>query len=49
VPGFKYFGRLSDLEVRLSGILGRKVDVIEEPVPKTRFQAEIDRDRAVAF
>jgi predicted nucleotidyltransferase len=48
-PGLNYFGRLSELETRLSGILGRNVEVIEEPVRKTRFQAEIDRDRAVAF
>jgi len=48
-PGFDYFGRLSQLEGRLSGILGCKVDVVEEPVRKKRFQTEIDRDRALAF
>jgi predicted nucleotidyltransferase len=48
-PGLRYFGRLSDLEGRLSGILGCKVDVIEEPVRKKRFQIEIDRDRTLAF
>jgi predicted nucleotidyltransferase len=48
-PGLDYFGRLSELEVRLSGILGCQVDVVEEPVRKRRFQTEIDRDRAVAF
>ena len=48
-PGLNYFSRLSELEVRLSGILGCKVDVIEEPVRKKRFQTEIDRDRAFAF
>jgi len=48
-PGLAYFGRLSELEGRLSGILGCKVDVVEEPVRKKRFQAEIDRDRALAF
>jgi hypothetical protein len=47
--GLDYFGRLSEIEGRLSGILGCKVDVIEEPVRKERFQAEIDRDRALAF
>ncbi|MGA3238161.1 MAG: nucleotidyltransferase domain-containing protein [Bryobacteraceae bacterium] len=47
--GFSYFSRLSELEGRLSGILGCKVDVIEEPVRKKRFQTEIDRDRALAF
>lgn len=48
-PGLDYLSRLSDLEERLSGILGCKVDVIEEPVRKQRFQREIDRDRALAF
>jgi predicted nucleotidyltransferase len=47
--GLDYFSRLRELEGRLSGILGCKVDVIEEPVRKERFQSEIDRDRAVAF
>ncbi len=48
-PGLEYFSRLSDLEGRLSGILGCKVDVVEEPVRKKRFQTEIDRDRTIAF
>jgi predicted nucleotidyltransferase len=48
-PGLNYFIRLGELEERLSGILGCKVDVIEEPVRKKRFQTEIDRDRALAF
>ena len=47
--GLAYINRLNQLEQRLSGILGCKVDVVEEPVRKTRFQMEIDRDRAVAF
>jgi predicted nucleotidyltransferase len=48
-PGLNYFSRLSEFEGRLSGIPGCKVDVIEEPVRKKRFQTEIDRDRALAF
>jgi predicted nucleotidyltransferase len=48
-PGLQFLSRLSELEGRLSGILGCKVDVIEEPVRKKRFQTEIDRDRALAF
>jgi predicted nucleotidyltransferase len=48
-PGLDYFGRLDELESRLSSILGCKVDVVEEPVRKQRLQAEIDKDRAVAF
>jgi uncharacterized protein len=47
--GFHYFGRLEDLEQRLSQVLGCKVDVVEEPVRKERFQQQIDRDRALAF
>jgi predicted nucleotidyltransferase len=48
-PGLDYFRRLGEIEGRLSGILGCKVDIVEEPARKKRFQAEIDRDRAVAF
>jgi len=48
-PGLDYISCLDDLEQRLSGILGCKVDVVEEPVRKQRFQREIDRDRALAF
>jgi predicted nucleotidyltransferase len=48
-PGLDYISRLDDLEQKLSGILGCKVDVVEEPVRKARFQSEIDRDRAIAF
>jgi predicted nucleotidyltransferase len=47
--GFDYFARLEDLQRRLSAMLGGRVDVIEEPVRKPRLQAEIDRDRALAF
>ncbi len=47
--GFNYFGRLQELERYLSQLLGCKVDVVEEPVRKERFQKEIDRDRTLAF
>jgi predicted nucleotidyltransferase len=47
--GFDYFGRLEELEERLSRILGCKVDVVEEPVRKAGFQRQIDTDRALAF
>ncbi len=47
--GFDYFGRLDDLETRLSHLLGVKVDVVAEPVRKQRMQLEIDRDRARLF
>jgi predicted nucleotidyltransferase len=48
-PGLDYFSRLGELEGRLAGILGCKVDLVEEPVHKKRLQTEIDRDRALAF
>jgi predicted nucleotidyltransferase len=38
MPGPNYFSRLTDLEGRLSGILGCKVDVIEEPCAKNAFK-----------
>jgi uncharacterized protein len=47
--GLDYFGRLHDLQERLSVMVGCQVDVIEEPVRKARLQAEIDRDRALVF
>jgi uncharacterized protein len=47
--GLDYFGRLEELEQRLSQVLGCKVDVVEEPVRKERLQNRIDKDRAVAF
>jgi len=47
--GFDYFSCLDELETRLSGILGCKVDLVEEPVRKLRFQEDIDRNRAIAF
>ncbi len=48
-PGFDYFGRLIELETRLSEMLGCKVDVFEEPVRKQRLQREINKDRAIVF
>jgi predicted nucleotidyltransferase len=47
--GFDYFAKFEALEQRLARLLGRRVDVIEEPVRKKHLQAEIDRDRALAF
>ena len=47
--GFDYFGRLEALEQRLSRIVGCRVDVVEEPSRKRRFQERIDRDRALVF
>ena len=47
--GLDYFGRFDELERRITAIVGREVDVIEEPARGMRFQAEIERDRAIAF
>lgn len=47
--GFDHFGRMEELERRLSTILGCRVDVIEEPVRKERLRVEIEKDRALAF
>jgi len=40
---------LAGLERRLSEILGRKVDLIPEPVEKARLRENIERDRRRAF
>ncbi len=41
--------RLTALERHLSELLGRRVDLIPEPVEKQRLQATIDRDRQRVF
>ena len=41
--------RLTALERRLANILGRRVDLLPEPVEKQRLQASIDRDRRRAY
>jgi predicted nucleotidyltransferase len=41
--------RLTGLEQRLGELLGRRVDLVPEPVEKSRLQAHIDRDRRNAF
>ena len=47
--GFDYFWQRDRLRESVSKLLGCKVDIVEEPVRKPRFQQEIDRDRALAF
>lgn len=47
--GFAFFDRFDELRALLSRILGVDVDLVEEPVRKARLQAEIDKDRALAF
>ncbi len=41
--------RLTALERRVTKILGRRVDLLPEPVEKSRLRANIDRDRRRAF
>lgn len=40
---------LGALEGRLSELVGRRVDLLPEPVEEARLQANIDRDRRRAF
>lgn len=47
--GFEYFGKLERLRDQLAEILGRSVDVIEEPVEAQPLQHAIDRERIPAF
>ena len=41
--------RLAALESRIAEILGRRVNLLPEPVQQPRLQAIIDRDRRRAF
>ncbi len=41
--------QLIGLERRIGDLLGRKVDLLPEPVEKARLQANIDRDRLIAY
>lgn len=40
---------LARLEVRLGDLLGRKVDLLPEPIQKPRLRANVDRDRRRVF
>jgi predicted nucleotidyltransferase len=41
--------RLIELEEKIGELVGRKVDLLPEPVEKARLRANIERDRKVAF
>lgn len=41
--------RLTALERRIAEILGRRVDLLPEPIEKPTLRANIDRDRRLAF
>ena len=47
--GFDHFGRLDALRQRLELILGRNVDLVEEPVARTDLAEEIRRDGVRVF
>lgn len=47
--GFEHFGRLEELRRRLAEIVGRDVDVVEEPVGRERLRREIEAARVDAF
>ncbi len=52
LPGPRGLARVKRTELlrrRLSALLGRPVDVIEEPARSPRVQKAIQRDRVVAF
>ncbi|MBV9537305.1 MAG: nucleotidyltransferase domain-containing protein [Acidisphaera sp.] len=40
---------LAAIERRLAELVGRKVDLLPEPVEKPRLRANIERDRVLAF
>ena len=41
--------RLVGLERQIGDLLGRKVDLLPEPIEKPRLRANIERDRKLAF
>jgi predicted nucleotidyltransferase len=41
--------RLSRLEQRMAELLDRPIDLLPEPVEKSRLQVNIDRDRRIVF
>ena len=47
--GYAFFGRLERLRHRLSHLLGRKVDVITEPVRRPHLRRSIEADQFLAF
>ncbi len=47
--GFAHLERKDHIRDRLQEILGKPVDLIEEPTSRQRVQRGIDRDRVLAF
>lgn len=47
--GFARLGLLDQVRLRLSDLLARPVDVVEEPARSPRIREAIERDRKIAF
>ena len=47
--GLPHLERMDHLRSALAVLIGRPVDVVEEPTSRRRVQQEIDRDRRRAF
>ena len=47
--GSPHLERMAHLRAVLTELLGRPVDVVEEPTSRPRIQQEIERDRQLAF
>lgn len=47
--GLAYFSQMNFVKQKLEDIVGRKVDIVSEPVRHERLRQNIQRDRAIAF
>jgi predicted nucleotidyltransferase len=47
--GLSYVGFVDAIQERLEVLLEKEVDVVPEPANKRRLQAQIEKDRVVAF
>ena len=47
--GLAHLSRLDDIKAAVADILGRRVDLVEEPAPSPRVQRSIERERVCAF
>lgn len=47
--GYAFFGKVESLRQHLTHLLGRKVDIITEPVRKPRLRRSIEADQLLAF
>lgn len=47
--GYAYFSRLESLRQRLGELLGRRVDVVTEPIRKPSLRRAVEADQILAF